>query len=259
MLFLNTRPQDRAARLTQQLAVAGVDVIELALLELVEQPHSESLTDLYQQLKQAQVIVVVSPTAAHIGMRYLACAGLCLKDLSHIHWIAVGTATEQALAEFGIQSFVPDVETSEGMLTLPILKNLAVGSTLAFWRGEGGRLFMMEHFQKLNIQTLNFVLYMRQCPSSSASILRHHIEQLCATSIFTVLISSEASWLNWLRLIEAYPQLLEKAYYLTLGSRLTALVLSYKSERKLQFGLVEIENLQKETILQHLDDIQGKL
>lgn len=258
MLLLNTRPPERAARLTQQLAIAGVDIIELPLLELVEQAYSESLADLYQQLKQVQVIVVVSPTAAHIGIRYLTYAGLSLRDLSHIGWIAVGTATEQALAEFGIQSFVPDVETSEGMLTLPILTSLTIGSTLAFWRGEGGRLFMMEHFRKRNIQVLNFVLYTRQCPSRAASILTYHLERLCAASIFTVLISSEASWLNWLRLIEAYPKLLEKAYYLTLGPRLTALVSSYKSERELQFGLVEIENLQKETILQHLGDIQGK-
>lgn len=45
-------------------------------LELVAQPFSESLSQLYQQLTGAQAIVVVSPTAVDVGMQYLTQSGL---------------------------------------------------------------------------------------------------------------------------------------------------------------------------------------
>ncbi len=49
--------------------------------------------------------------------------------------------TAQALAQYGISAEVPKVETSEGMLQLPVLQTLNSGQCLAFWRGEGGRMF----------------------------------------------------------------------------------------------------------------------
>jgi uroporphyrinogen-III synthase len=54
----------------------GFQVESLPLLELVAQPFSESLSQLYQQLTGAQAIVVVSPTAVDVGMQYLAQSGL---------------------------------------------------------------------------------------------------------------------------------------------------------------------------------------
>ncbi|MIP96636.1 uroporphyrinogen-III synthase, partial [Salmonella enterica subsp. enterica] len=113
MLLINTRPSDRAAGLTQQLQAAQVSVLELPLLELHAMPYSDELSSLYQQLEQAQIIVVVSPTAAQIGMQYLQQAGIKLSALAQVHWVAVGKATEQALASYGIHSHVPEVETSE--------------------------------------------------------------------------------------------------------------------------------------------------
>ncbi|MFX4774272.1 uroporphyrinogen-III synthase, partial [Acinetobacter baumannii] len=80
-----------------------------------------TLDQLYQQLSGAQAIVVVSPTAVDVGMQYLKQSGLKLDDLKHIQWIAVGQATAHRLYEYGVEAHVPDVETSEGMLNLPIL------------------------------------------------------------------------------------------------------------------------------------------
>ena len=122
MLFINTRPEDRASTLTQALQEVGYQVETLPLLELVAEPFLESLQQLYQQLEQVQVIVVVSPTAVEVGMRYLQQAGISLDQLKHVQWIAVGQATAQALAKLSVVSHVPEVESSEGMLDLPILK-----------------------------------------------------------------------------------------------------------------------------------------
>ena len=76
MLFINTRPQDRAENLSHALRMAQIEVLDLPLLELVAQPWSDSLSELYQRLPSTQVIVVVSPTAVEIGMDYLTKA-LC--------------------------------------------------------------------------------------------------------------------------------------------------------------------------------------
>lgn len=90
MLFINTRPADRACTLSQALRQQAWSVIELPLLELQACPWSDALAQLYQQLLQAQRIVVVSPTAVHIGMEYLAQSGIHLDQLQHLQWIAVG-------------------------------------------------------------------------------------------------------------------------------------------------------------------------
>ncbi|MGL5159022.1 MAG: uroporphyrinogen-III synthase, partial [Acinetobacter junii] len=122
MLFINTRPEDRAHSLNQALIQEGIQVESLPLLELVAEPFTADLMQLYDQLKASQVIVVVSPTAVEIGMLYLKNSGIDLDQLKHIQWIAVGQATAAALKTFGIDSLVPDVESSEGMLQLPILR-----------------------------------------------------------------------------------------------------------------------------------------
>lgn len=71
MLFINTRPDSRAAQLTEALQNEGYQVESLPLLELVAKPFSEHLLQLYQQLIRAQAIVVVSPTAVEVGVEYL--------------------------------------------------------------------------------------------------------------------------------------------------------------------------------------------
>ena len=43
---------------------------------------------------------------------------------------------------------------------------------IAFWRGLGGRQFMMQQLQQQGISVLNFVLYRRQCPE--LSVLKIH-------------------------------------------------------------------------------------
>ena len=65
--------------------------VEITLAGIGGGTFSEVLKlQLYQQLEQVQVIVVVSPTAVEIGMRYLQQAGITLEQLAHIQWIAVG-------------------------------------------------------------------------------------------------------------------------------------------------------------------------
>ncbi|RDC53642.1 uroporphyrinogen-III synthase [Acinetobacter sp. RIT592] len=257
MLLINTRPSDRAAGLTQQLQAAQVSVLQLPLLELHAMPYSDELSSLYQQLEQAQIIVVVSPTAAQIGMQYLQQAGIKLSALARVHWVAVGKATEQALASYGIHSHVPEVETSEGMLQLPVLKQLASGSGVAFWRGEGGRQFMMDHLRASNIKVLNFILYRRQCPKTTATILAENLALLKTQQRFAVLITSEASWLNWLILLQRNAEFIQQACYLVLGPRLANILGEYQQQHQASFQFVKIDDLDANTILRKMGLILG--
>lgn len=257
MLFLNTRPTDRALNLTQALQSKQIEVLELPLLELHPTPWSQALMQLYAQLITAQVIVVVSPSAVHYGMTGLKQAGLFIEDLSHVQWIAVGAATAHALAQYGVQSHVPEVETSEGMLALPILNQWHTPTCMAFWRGEGGRQFMMESLQAKGVQVLNFVLYRRQCPEQASKILTKNLLRLQQAGRYCMLVTSEASWINWLTLISNHPDVLNRAHFLVLGERLAQLLARYQQTYSYTFSYFQLQDLRMESILKQIDVVQG--
>lgn len=258
MLFINTRPSDRASSLTQALTEAGYQVESLPLLELVAESFSEALQQLYQQLEQVQVIVVVSPTAVEIGMCYLQQAGITLERLAHIQWIAVGKTTAQALAKFNIQSDVPEIENSEGMLQLPILRQHPHLSPIAFWRGQGGRQFMMQQLQQQGVEILNYVLYRRQCPIQSVTVFPKILKKIMPSQPVMVLISSEASWNYWQQLCGQ--DLIQAQWvYLVLGERLVKIMENAATQAGGAFNIIPLENLSASGMIQRINDWQGNL
>lgn len=257
MLFINTRPQDRAENLSHALRMAQIEVLDLPLLQLLPRPWSVDLSELYLQLPAAQVIVVVSPTAVQIGMDYLKQSCITLDQLQHVQWIAVGDRTAQALAQYGISAEVPKVETSEGMLQLPVLQTLNSGQCLAFWRGEGGRLFMMDQLKQQGMRILNFVLYERSCPVFTQCKLANILSLLEKQAQYAMVVSSEASWLNWIQLMQDQKQLIAKGHYLVLGERLYQVVSNYKKNQATCFNITRLPDLKTDSILQKLVVVQG--
>lgn len=256
MLFINTRPQDRAATLTDTLQYAGIQVLEIPLLELQARAWSADLAQCYAQLLNAQVIVVVSPSAVTMGMAWLDRAGLTIAQLESIQWVAVGQATANTLAQYGIRAITPSVETSEGMLTLPCLEHLVAGSTVAFWRGEGGRQFMMQQLIERDIDILNFILYERQLPLLSAQSTQSYVSVLQASPRYCMLVTSEASWLNWLQLMQDHHDLLKRACFLVLGERLVDVVTQSRAQLALDYQMIQLEDLNPTHILQYVQQVQ---
>ncbi|WP_273778235.1 uroporphyrinogen-III synthase [Acinetobacter sp. GSS19] len=250
MWFINTRPQDRADNLTAALTAEGIRVKSLPLLELSACVWTPALATLYAELPQADMVVVVSPTAVRIGMQYLQQAGISLQLLASVQWIAVGKATAQVLAEYGISSHVPEVETSEGMLSLPLFQQTSV-NTIAFWRGEGGRQFMMQHLQQQGVRILNFVLYQRVCPKETLTTWQEWLPILHQKPApVWMLVTSEASWLNWLSLIDRDELPWSDFHFLVLGPRLSDLLQQADVPQPLH--VLQLANLQPETILQQI-------
>lgn len=258
MLFINTRPPDRAEKLSHALRMAQIDVLELPLLELVAQTWSKSLAQLYQQLPTVQIIVVVSPTAVQIGMDYLQQSGQSLAELQQVQWIAVGQTTAQALTQYGISATVPQVETSEGMLQLPVLNSLNKATTIAFWRGEGGRPFMMAQLKQQGMHVLNFILYERRCPLRTQQQASSLIKQL-AQHTYMMVVSSEASWVNWLKLMHQHCEIIDRGHYLVLGERLYQVVSDYKKNQAACFNITQLSDLKADSILQQIAMVQGKI
>ena len=259
MLFINTRPVDRAQALTQCLSTAGFEVVNLPLLALTARPYSSELELLYSQLIDTQVIVVVSPTAVEIGMQYLEKAGLSLEQIRHIHWVAVGRKTAQVLNQYGIDSDIPEVETSEGMLSLPIFNTFTGLKKIAFWRGEGGRQFMMQQCQARQIQVLNFVLYERHCPEQTPQLFSDFLDQVDQPKPYWNCISSEASWRNWLALTQTHTSIVNDCHYLVLGERLYQLLQHDKNVTQKCFNITQVQDLEPNTILQSIMQLQRKL
>src|SRR5699024_9855395 len=239
------------------LRMAQVPVLDLPLLELVARPWSVALAELYQQLLAAQVIVVVSPTAVQVGMDYLRQAEISLDELQQIQWIAVGETTAQALATYGIAGEVTLGETSEGMLQLPMLKSMNAGTCIAFWRGEGGRPFMMDQLRQQGMHILNFILYERRCPLLTQQNLSNILPLLEQQQQYSMEVSSEASWLNWIKLMQGQNAIIAKGHYFVLGERLYQVVSDYKKNQFACFNVTRLPDLKTDSILQQIVVVQG--
>lgn len=223
--FLNTRPTDRAQPLTQILTQAGWHVDELPLLELIALPVSEQDQIALKQLaiQPPRVVVVVSPTAARLGLQALEELKLHVEGLP-IRWLAVGQGTAQVLQSAGIVAEIPELETSEGLIASSALSDLVVDELVMVWRGIGGRELVQQSLlaRGVRLQVLN--LYQRQLPMSSQvlwlsdySAYRNSVKKYDKHQPDVVLLSSGESWRYWCQL--AGEQALTP-WLLVLGQRL---------------------------------------
>lgn len=211
---LNTRPAERADPLTQTLQQAGYVVTALPLLELVAEPFAAiqlQLSDIWQ----VAIVVVVSPAAAQLGLAGLTQLDIVPRQLK-CQWVAVGRGTAAVLAQAGITAHIPALETSEGMLALDVFQHntlLAANPAVMFWRGFGGREFMLKQLASVQ-QVISVNLYRRQLPESS----KVQYQQLLSRPPQVLLISSGVSWQHWLQLGQQFGWILP-SYILVLGQR----------------------------------------
>ncbi len=231
--FINTRPSQRAKPLTQALQSAGVDVLELPLLQIKPLALSENdkqklaelailATNAYDLTKTYDVLVVISPTAAELACQFLCevlgndVSNTPVDMLADIPVVAVGQATANKLAQFAITARIPSIANNEGMLALDCLANLNQQSRVMVWRGQGGRRLLIDELQKKGVTVDLIELYQRQLPTESLSILEQWLENtkqhtFAHTSADKadkpiVLISSGEVFANWVRLLSQIHQ-----------------------------------------------------
>jgi len=131
---LITRPHPYDQRLAQQLNQANINT--------VCQPvfcYQASGAPLSRKLAEYSVVIFISAAAVN----YCAAAGKLTSLASnnrHTHVLAVGKATQQALAEQGVDAISPERHDTEGLLELDCLQATnIISKDVLIVRGDGGR------------------------------------------------------------------------------------------------------------------------
>jgi uroporphyrinogen-III synthase len=271
---LNTRPTERADGLNQALQQAGYRVSALPLLELVAEPL-DTIQQPLAEIRQVAVVVVVSPAAAQLGLDALKQLNIVPSQLT-CQWVAVGQGTATVLAQAGIRPHVPALETSEGMLALELFDSLQgqqplLANTVMFWRGHGGRQFMLKHLANQH-PIISINLYYRQLPDSSRQLYSQLLsQQVLSHAPQVLLITSGVSWQNWQELGQQFG-VINPAYILVLGQRVYQDISQQVSQQAsqaishelqciatdpaMQPRVMLLENLNPNTILQVLNQLQ---
>lgn len=218
-VLINTRPSERT-----RFALKEIDVIDLPLIEL-DAFDNKTLSDddktamtLFMQGK-FRVVVVVSITAVHCAMRFLKSQGIHhASDLTLQNmpvFIAVGQATQNALAEFGFCALTPDTMNNEGMLAMPQICQLNPKDKVLIWRGVNGRRLLHNSLVARGITVTAIAWYDRRPIKNIAHTYQNIINTLQPNTPIFVLITSQLALETWATLLHHRPLV-----YLTLGERL---------------------------------------
>lgn len=155
MSFLLIRPQHKLALSCARFNDAGLKVNGLALItthtnNLAEKTLKQALT--YD--KKQNICIVVSTVAAEI-----VCDGI-QQWPTNLLCIAVGQSTADILRRIGASPLVPDIATTEGVLALPALSQLA-DKTCYLCKGKGGREDLAKELSIRGARIEEFELYTR--------------------------------------------------------------------------------------------------
>ncbi|MDO8329684.1 MAG: uroporphyrinogen-III synthase [Fluviicoccus sp.] len=192
---INTRPADRAPALSAALEAAGAAVDFLPLLEIAPMEMGPEQRRQLMDLDRYQVVFVVSPTAAMLGLELLL--DYWPQWPAGVAWVAVGAASAHELVKAGLDPQVPAIETSEGVLALPALNALRPGDRVLVLRGEGGRNLVRDWLQAKSVRVDYLDLYQRRFPLSSVGLWQALESQSVPDA---VILTSGESLRHWLAL-----------------------------------------------------------
>lgn len=197
--ILNTRPPERAAALTQALQQAGHRVSVLPLLAFQGTDLSDAQQAALHQTQAGDVVIVVSPTAAQLGLAWIAQHPSAIWQ--QVRWFAVGEATAQVLAQAGFDAQIPTRANSEGLLVLPDIAQIQAPTRVLVWRGEGGRELIQQTLLQRGVVLKTVEFYRRILPPESIEQWRACVAEQRPNA---VLISSGDAWQHWCALAGAF-------------------------------------------------------
>ncbi|VEI58907.1 uroporphyrinogen-III synthase [Pasteurella multocida] len=143
MAVLITRPDERGKQLVEMLIQSGVFAIHLPLFTIESGRELNDLPNKLSQLKVGDYVFAVSPHAVTFAVQTLRHTGFSWRQ--DLNYFAVGQrSAESFTAQIERPVFYPNQqETSEGLLNLPVMQQLA-DKTILILRGNGGREFFAE-------------------------------------------------------------------------------------------------------------------
>lgn len=275
MLFINTRPVNRAENLSNFLRKQQITVLDLPLLMLQKCVLSNEDIDFFRVLlleKKFRLVVLVSEEAVQHGLAMLYQTFLQLNStqqcqakeiLKTIQWVAVGQKTADFFSDLYQQywslTFLKVIypidtnqQNNEGILNLSIIKNLQKNDKILIWRGHGGRELLIDTLTRREVDVKFINLYQRVLPSNSIDILRDNLKLIDKNS--WVLLSSMTAWKNWQQLLiylKSYPT---QCNYLVLQSRIAKEV-----SQAVETKIIILSDLQPETVYQTILSLENRI
>lgn len=183
---LITRPENEGRKLADTLHTLGLvsycqPLFDYQTNNNIANNSDNSLIQLLTTLQKPMVIFISVAAVTHANTIH----NLSLWPTSQI--FAIGTATENALKALNINAISPEIQTSEGLLSIPELQSVN-GQDIIIVRGDGGR----EHLATSLKEKLANVYYIqsyqriwRQLPSNIAQDWKHN-------NVNCVVITSDA-------------------------------------------------------------------
>ena len=213
--ILVTRPKAPGERLIKQLHSNGFQAISQPLLHYQPLATSDQFSKLFNSLS-ADIIIFVSVPAAE-----QAHATFSATNWPKCQYIAVGQATCTALNKLDItQVAVPELQTSEGLLALPEVADVA-NKHIIIVRGDGGRELIAEKLRERGGQVSYIESYQRCWLSLDTSIVdewhKQGVNTILATSneilktILQLIDNKDNYWKNKCRWIVASDRIAQQA------------------------------------------------
>lgn len=191
--ILNTRPEEQAQALSQEITDAGGISVECPTLE-IKATSTEWISKL-PDLNRVDRAIFISANSVH------HCFSNLLKE--NINWptqiqiIAIGQASARTLQAYNIRvDEIPDFPDSEHLLTLQTLQQLNNQIVLLF-KGEEGRVLIEKNLIERGAKLITLNVYKRDIPKISHqfidSIWRNDLVDI-------ILFTSEQSMHNLFKL-----------------------------------------------------------
>ncbi|MBD1388002.1 uroporphyrinogen-III synthase [Neiella sp. HB171785] len=173
---LLTRPEQECQALQQLLAADNIEAMCQPLFAIIP---GRQLSSLAEQLAVADIVIAVSKHAVSMASRQLN-----QQWPSHIRCFAVGQATQQAWQQAGVEAIAPQLETSEGLLALPQLANVAE-QRIVILRGQRGRELLAEQLHQRGADVSYCECYQREAITLNSSQLVPYWQQQISYLIIT--------------------------------------------------------------------------
>ncbi len=155
--ILVTRSEPGASALIDALRKAGYAALRFPVLK-IRPLDSPRIGAVVVRLGRYDVVIFVSGHAVRLAMPMIDARW---RERPQLLWIAVGRTTASALGEHGIAALTPEIETSEGILALPQLRDVN-GRRVLICAGRGGRSLLADALTRRGAAVERCELYVRE-------------------------------------------------------------------------------------------------
>lgn len=257
MLFINTRPAQRAKTLTDFLQSQGVEVLDLPLLELIACDLSQQQRQYLQNINTYQAVIFVSETAVTYFFDVIKNSQISLNP--NLPFIAVGQKTAQVFNQLWQKNYLtpPNLltpsdfnlaENNEGLLKLPIIQSLKKDSQILILKGKDGRELLKNTLLEKGVTVDEVDFYQRVFPPSSVQIFQDFYQSEDFFKRKVVLITSLTAWQHWQTLIQNMADVADFDY-IVLQNRIANVILQDVKHTR----LLIVDDLNPKAILQRLN------